>query len=139
MTQERTLILIKPDGVALGHIGEVITRIERKGYQIQDLKVTHATDELLAQHYADKVDQPFYPKMSRYMQEGPIVAMVVSGVNVVPGFRRLAGATSPGEADFGTIRGDFGREWEDGVLRNVVHSSDSEEAAEREIGIWFGK
>jgi nucleoside-diphosphate kinase len=137
MTEERTLILVKPDGVAQGHIGEVITRLERKGYQIDALKVLTATDEQLKAHYQDKVDKPFFPEILSYMHEGPIVGIVASGTNVIPVFRRMAGATNPSEADFGTIRGDFGRDWPDGLIRNVVHSSDSVEAAEREIAIWF--
>ncbi|MCM0595003.1 nucleoside-diphosphate kinase [Weissella uvarum] len=138
MDAQQTLILIKPDGVSQGHIGEIITRLEKKGYRIDALKVTQETDELLAQHYADKVDKPFYPEMKSYMQEGPIVAIVASGVQIISVFRRMAGATNPSEAAFGTIRGDFGREYADEKLRNVVHSSDSPEAAEREIKIWFG-
>ena len=133
MHEERTLILVKPDGVSQGHIGEVITRLERKGYRIEALKVTNATRAQLDQHYEDKVDKPFYPEMVKYMQEGPIAA----GISVVSVFRRMAGKTNVSEADFGTIRGDFGREWCDGIIRNVVHSSDSVEHAEREIAIWF--
>lgn len=138
MYEERTLILVKPDGVSQGHIGEVITRLERKGYHIEALKVTTASQQKLAQHYADKVDKPFFSDIVQYMQEGPIVAIIASGTHVVSVFRRMAGKTNPSEADFGTIRGDFGRDWEDGIIRNVVHSSDSVENAEREINIWFG-
>ncbi|CAH0416955.1 nucleoside-diphosphate kinase [Periweissella fabaria] len=137
MHEERTLILVKPDGVSQGHIGEVITRLERKGYRIEALKVTNATRAQLDQHYEDKVDKPFYPEMVKYMQEGPIVAIIAAGISVVSVFRRMAGKTNVSEADFGTIRGDFGREWGDGIIRNVVHSSDSVEHAEREIAIWF--
>ncbi|WP_022791006.1 nucleoside-diphosphate kinase [Weissella halotolerans] len=138
MPEERTLILVKPDGVSQGHIGQVITRLERKGYHIDQLRVAQATDALLRQHYADKLGQPYYDDIVKYMQEGPVVAIVASGTNVIPVFRRMAGNTNPDKADFGTIRGDYGRDWPDGVLRNVVHSSDSVEAAEREIKIWFG-
>lgn len=137
MTQERILILVKPDGVSLGHIGEVITRLERKGYQINALKVTKATDEILHQHYAKLVDKPFFGEIEAYMKEGPIVAMIASGPQIVDVFHRMAGATDPSEAAFGTIRGDLGREWSDGLMRNIVHSSDSAESAEREIKIWF--
>ncbi|MBM7544726.1 nucleoside-diphosphate kinase [Weissella beninensis] len=139
MTEERTLILVKPDGVNQGHIGEVITRLERKGYQIEALKVTQATDAQLRQHYIDKVDKPFFPEIESYMHEGPIVALVASGTNVISVFRRMAGQTNPSQAAFGTIRGDFGRDWPDGLIRNVVHSSDSVESAEREIKIWFAE
>lgn len=136
MDQERILILVKPDGVSLGHIGEVITRLERKGYEIDALKVTRATDNQLQQHYAKLVDKPFFKEIETYMLEGKIVAMIASGTRVIEVFHRMA-ATNPSEAAFGTIRGDLGREWPDGLLRNVVHSSDSVESAEREIKIWF--
>ncbi|MEO3718526.1 nucleoside-diphosphate kinase [Pediococcus acidilactici] len=137
MNQERILILVKPDGVNLGHIGEVITRLERKGYEIDALKVTRATKSQLHQHYAKLVDKPFFKEIETYMLEGKIVAMIASGTRVIEVFHRMEGATNPSEAAFGTIRGDLGREWPDGLLRNVVHSSDSVESAEREIKIWF--
>lgn len=137
MSEERTLILIKPDGVSQGHIGEIISRIENKRFEIKNLKITEVTDDKLKQHYADKVDKPYFPNMEAYMKEGPIVAMVVSGMNVISTLHHLAGATNPDEAAPGTIRGDFGRSWDDGTTRNVIHSSDSVESAEREIKIWF--
>ncbi|AIG65575.1 nucleoside-diphosphate kinase [Weissella tructae] len=137
MAEQSTLILVKPDGVSQGHIGEIISRLEHKGYRIDQLKVTKATDDILKQHYHDKVDKPYFGEITQYMQEGPIVAIVASGTNVIPVFRKMAGNTNPDEAAFGTIRGDFGRDWPDGILRNVVHSSDSPETAAREIGIWF--
>lgn len=137
MAQERILILVKPDGVSLGHIGEVITRLERKGYRIDALKVTKATDKILQEHYAKLIDKPFFGEIETYMKEGPIVAMIASGPRIIEVFHRMAGATDPSDAAFGTIRGDLGREWEDGLMRNIVHSSDSVESAEREIKIWF--
>lgn len=137
MAMERTLILIKPDGVSAGHIGEIITRIERKGYKIEKLKVTLATDEQLKQHYIDKVDKPYFSEIESYMKEGPIVAIVASGINIIEAFHNMAGKTNPTLAAPGTIRGDFGCEWEDGNLRNIVHSSDKEISAKKEINIWF--
>ncbi|MCP0886114.1 nucleoside-diphosphate kinase [Ligilactobacillus sp. WILCCON 0076] len=137
MTLERTLILVKPDGVAAGHIGEIISRIERKGYSIEALKVTMATDEKLKLHYSEKVDKPYFAEITSYMKEGPLVAIVARGINVIDAFHKMAGKTNPSEAAPGTIRGDFGCEWEDGNLRNVVHSSDGQECAEKEIKIWF--
>lgn len=137
MSEERILILVKPDGVMLGHIGEVITRLERKGYSIDALKVTTADADKLRRHYADLLEKPFFPEIEAYMYEGPIVAMIATGINIISVFRRMAGATNPSEADFGTLRGDFGREWPDGLIRNVVHSSDSVDNAEKEIKIWF--
>ncbi|MCT3147905.1 nucleoside-diphosphate kinase [Lacticaseibacillus rhamnosus] len=137
MAEEQTLVLVKPDGVAQGHIGEVITRIERRGFTIEALKVTQATSAQLHQHYAALVDKPFFPKIERFMTSGPLVAMIVSGFNVIEAVRTMTGATNPGDAAPGTIRGDFGREWSDQTIRNVIHSSDSEASAQREIPIWF--
>ena len=131
MAEEQTLVLVKPDGVAQGHIGEVITRIERRGFTIE------ATSAQLHQHYAALVDKPFFPKIERFMTSGPLVAMIVSGFNVIEAVRTMTGATNPGDAAPGTIRGDFGREWADQTIRNVIHSSDSEASAQREIPIWF--
>lgn len=125
MAEEWTLVLVKPDGVKKRHVGEVITRIERKGYQIIDLKMIEPTEDKLRQHYADKVNEPYFAGLMSYMTEGPIVGIIV------------AGATNPVEAAWGTIRGDFGREWPDGNLRNVVHTSDNPANAKREIEIWF--
>ena len=129
---EYTLVLVKPDGVKTRHIGDIITRIERKGYTIEALKMIIPTEEKLRQHYADKVDKPFFPELLEYMTEGPIV-----GTNVVQAIHNMAGATNPGEAEWGTIRGDYGREWPDGNLRNIIHTSDTVESANHEIGIWF--
>ena len=134
---EYTLVLVKPDGVKTRHIGEIITRIERKNYQIIALKMIEASEDQLRRHYSDKVDQSFFPELIHYMQEGPIVGIVVAGTNVVKEIRKMAGATNPGDATPGTIRADYGREWPDGVLRNVVHTSDSVVNAQREIKIWF--
>ena len=137
MAEEWTLVLVKPDGVKNRHVGEVITRIERKGYQIIDLKMIEPTENKLRQHYADKVNEPYFAGLMSYMTEGPIVGIIVAGTNVVKAIHRMAGATNPVEAAWGTIRGDFGREWPDGNLRNVVHTSDNPANAKRETEIWF--
>lgn len=102
---EKTLVLVKPDGVSEGHIGEVITRLERKGYQIAALKVIKATAEQLQQHYSEKVGKPYFKEIETYMMEGPLVAIIVSGTGVVKAVHRLAGSTRPAEAQPGTIRG----------------------------------
>ncbi|TYC49956.1 nucleoside-diphosphate kinase [Weissella muntiaci] len=138
MMLERTLILVKPDGVEHGHIGAVINRIERRGYKLEALQMIQATDEQLAQHYADKVDKPYFPALVEYMERTPLVAMVVSGVNVIQAFRTMAGVTNPTEALPGTIRGDFGAEVTGDGIENVVHSSDCVTNAEKEIKVWFG-
>ena len=95
------------------------------------------TENKLRQHYADKVNEPYFAGLMSYMTEGPIVGIIVAGTNVVKAIHRMAGATNPVEAAWGTIRGDFGREWSDGNLRNVVHTSDNPANAKREIEIWF--
>lgn len=134
---EKTLMLVKPDGVAEGHIGEVITRLERKNCQISALKVIKATPEQLQAHYQEKVGKPYFKEIETYMMEGPLVAIIVSGTGVVKAVHRLAGQTRPSDALPGTIRGDFAHEYPDGILRNVVHTSDSRENAHHEIAIWF--
>jgi nucleoside-diphosphate kinase len=134
---ERTLVLVKPDGVERGLIGRILTRIEERGFALAALQLRSATPELLDAHYAEHTAKPFYPGLVAYMTSGPVVAIVVSGAQVIATFRSLAGATNPVAAAPGTIRGDFGRDWGDGEIRNLVHGSDSPESAEREIGIWF--
>jgi nucleoside-diphosphate kinase len=135
--QQRTLVLVKPDGVRRGLIGEVIRRIEAKGYRLVRLELREATPELLAEHYAEHLGKPFYEPLVAFMLSGPVAAVVVEGERVIEGFRSLAGATDPTVAAPGTIRGDLGRDWGQAVQQNLVHGSDSTESAEREIGIWF--
>jgi nucleoside-diphosphate kinase len=134
---ERTLILVKPDGVARGLTGEVIRRVEAKGYRLVALQLRLADAALLEKHYAEHVGKPFYEPLVQFMSSGPLVAGVAEGNRVVEGFRALAGATDPTAALPGTIRGDLARDWGGGVQQNVVHGSDSAESAAREIGLWF--
>ena len=134
---ERTLVLVKPDAVERGLVGEVLRRIEAKGYTLAALAVVTPTREELAAHYAEHEGKPFYPGLVEYMGAAPLVALVVEGVNAIKGFRSLAGATNPTEAAPGTIRGDLACEQDLPVIQNLVHGSDSEESAAREIGIWF--
>ena len=136
-TVEETLVLIKPDGVARNLIGEIIRRIEAKGYQVVDLKLLQADRELLGQHYAEHEGKPFYEPLVSFMESGPIVAIRVAGHRVIEGFRSLAGTTDPTTAAPGTIRGDLGRDWGLAVQQNLVHGSDSVESAERELALWF--
>jgi nucleoside-diphosphate kinase len=135
---ERTLILVKPDGVRRGLVGEVISRIESKGYQITDLKLMDATRALLEEHYAEHKGKPFFEPLVEFMLSGPIVAMVAEGERVIEGFRSLAGVTDPTVAAPGTIRGDLARDQGTKVVQNLVHGSDSPESANREIAIFFG-
>jgi len=134
---ERTLVLVKPDGVRRGLTGDVIRRIETKGYRLVRLELRSATPELLAAHYAEHEGKPFYEPLVEFMLSGQIVSMVVEGERVIEGFRALAGSTDPTTAPPGTIRGDLGRDWGEAVQQNIVHGSDSPESAGREIGIWF--
>lgn len=134
---ERTLAIVKPDGVIQKKVGEIIRRIERKGYDIIDIKMIQADEDLLKAHYAELADRPFFPGLMHYMMEYPVVAIVVEGDNVIKGWRTLMGLTNPTEAAPGTIRGDFGRDWPGDEVRNVVHGSDSIASAQHEIGLWF--
>jgi nucleoside-diphosphate kinase len=135
---ERTLVLVKPDGVARGLTGEVLRRIEAKGYRIVALELRNATPDLLAEHYAEHLGKPFYDPLVDFMLSGPVVAVIAEGHRVIEGFRSLAGATDPSVAAPGTIRGDLGRDWGLKVTQNIVHGSDSADSATREIGLWFG-
>ncbi len=137
MSTEKTLILVKPDGVRRGLVGEVISRIETKGYAIDALRMLQADSALLEKHYAEHVGKPFYEPLVEFMMSGPIVAIVASGNRVIEGFRSLAGATDPTVAAPGTIRGDLARDQGTKVLQNLVHGSDSPESAAREIQIFF--
>ena len=139
MSTEKTLILVKPDGVARGLVGEVISRIESKGYAIDAVRMLKADRALLEKHYAEHVAKPFYEPLVEFMMSGPIVAIVASGNRVIEGFRSLAGVTDPTLAGPGTIRGDLARDQGTKVVQNIVHGSDSPESAAREIEIFFPK
>jgi nucleoside-diphosphate kinase len=135
---ERTLILVKPDGVARGLTGTILARVQAKGYRIVALQQRLADADLLARHYAEHVGKPFYQPLVDFMSSGPVVAVVAEGQRVIEGFRALAGATDPTVALPGTIRGDLGRDWGLKVQQNLVHGSDSADSAAREIALWFG-
>lgn len=133
LTEERTFVAIKPDGVQRGLIGDVVTRFERKGFKILAMKLIQVSDKQAGDHYAEHVGKPFYPRLLKYIQSGPVVVMVIKGYGVVDSVRHIVGATNPISADVGTIRADFAQVME----YNVVHASDSIESAEREIAIYF--
>jgi nucleoside-diphosphate kinase len=137
MSSEKTLILVKPDGVARGLVGEVISRIEAKGYAIDAVRMLQADRAILEKHYAEHIGKPFYEPLVEFMMSGPIVAIVASGNRVIEGFRSLAGVTDPTVAAPGTIRGDLARDQGTKVVQNIVHGSDSIESATREIQIFF--
>ena len=133
---ERTLLLIKPDGVERRLVGEIIGRIERKGLTIAALELRIVTDELARRHYAEHDGKPFFGSLLEFITSGPLVAAIIEGPRAVTALRQLVGGTDPVEkATPGTIRGDFGLE----TQFNLVHGSDSPESAEREIGLWFDK
>lgn len=137
MSTEKTLVLVKPDGVARGLVGEVIARIEAKGYKISQLRMLQADRALLEKHYAEHQGKPFFEPLVEFMMSGPIVALVAEGNRVIEGFRSLAGVTDPTVAAPGTIRGDLARDQGTKVVQNIVHGSDSPESAAREIAIFF--
>ncbi|HLI38379.1 MAG TPA: nucleoside-diphosphate kinase [Streptosporangiaceae bacterium] len=130
---ERTLVLIKPDGVRRGLVGDVISRIERKGLGIVAMELRTLDRETARTHYAEHAGKPFFEPLVEFITSGPLVALVAEGPRAVEAFRALAGATDPVQASPGTIRGDHALD----VSRNVVHGSDSAESAEREIKIFF--
>jgi nucleoside-diphosphate kinase len=131
---ERTLVLVKPDGVSRGLVGEVISRIERKGLTLVALELRHVERALAEQHYAEHDGKSFFASLLEFITSGGVVAMVVEGPRAIAAFRQLAGGTDPVEkATPGTLRGDFGLE----TQFNLVHGSDSPESAAREIKLWF--
>ena len=136
-TVERSLVLVKPDGFRRGLTGEVLRRVEAKGYTLVALAVLTPDRDRLAQHYAEHEGKPFYEPLLEFMSSGTVTAVVIEGNGCIPGFRSLAGTTDPTTAAPGTIRGDFGRDWGVAVQQNLVHGSDSPESAARELEIWF--
>ena len=134
---ERTLVLVKPDAVRRGLTGEVLRRVEAKGYALVAAELRTADGPLLAAHYAEHAGKGFFGPLVEFMGSGPVLAVVVEGHRVIEGFRILAGTTEPTTAAPGTIRGDLGRDWGLSVTQNLVHGSDSPKSAAREIALWF--
>ncbi|MEE9594562.1 MAG: nucleoside-diphosphate kinase [Candidatus Hydrothermarchaeales archaeon] len=132
---EQSLFMVKPDGVSRGLIGEILSRVEKKGYKIRAMKMLSVDDELASRHYAEHRNKPFYDNLVAFITSGPSVAMLVEGDGVIMGLRELVGKTNPEDAAEGTIRRDFGAS----VERNVVHASDSPASAEREIPLFFNE
>ena len=131
---QRTLVILKPDAVRRGLVGEILSRIERKaGWRITAMELRTLERETLEQHYAEHAGRPFYEPLLEFMSSGPAVVLVVEGERVIEGMRTLAGPTDPIVAPSGSIRGDFGT----AVRENLIHASDSEESAERELKIFF--
>ena len=130
----KTFFMIKPDGVQRNLVGEIISRVEAKGFSITKIKMMTISKELAEQHYGEHKDKPFFNNLVSFITSGPVVAMQVEGENVVLQIRNLMGATNPSESTPGSIRGDLATELD----KNVVHGSDSDESAERELSLFFG-
>lgn len=130
---ERTFLMVKPDGVQRGLVGEIISRFEQKGFQLIGCKLMIITRELAEQHYSEHKDKPFFGELVDFITAGPVLAMVWQGENVISAARAMMGATNPADAAAGTIRGDFGQS----VGMNLIHGSDSKESAAREISLFF--
>ena len=131
----KTFFMIKPDGVQRNLVGEIISRVEAKGFSITKIKMMTISKELAEEHYGEHKDKPFFNDLVSFITSGPVVAMQVEGENVVLQIRNLMGATNPSESTPGSIRGDLATELD----KNVVHGSDSDESAERELSLFFGK
>ena len=131
---QQTFVMVKPDGVKRRLVGEVVRRIERKGFDIKEMRLFTIEESLAKKHYAEHSEKPFFGELVDFITSGPVVAMVVEGPEAVKGMRALMGATNPLEAAPGTIRGDFAT----AITHNIVHGSDSPESAEREINLFFG-
>lgn len=130
---EKTFIMVKPDGVQRGLIGDVVSRFEKKGYQLVSAKLMTVSRKLAEQHYAEHKEKPFFGELVDFITSGPVFAMVWQGHNIIATARQMMGKTNPSDALPGTIRGDYGVN----VSMNIVHGSDSLESAEREIALWF--
>ena len=133
MAVETTLVLVKPDGVRRGLVGEVIGRLERRGYELRGARLLKIPRPLAAQHYAEHKGQPFYPGLVSFITSGPVLALAVRGEDAIAGVRALMGATNPADALPGTMRGDLATE----LSENIVHGSDSKASAKRELGLFF--
>ncbi|MDI3327368.1 MAG: nucleoside-diphosphate kinase [Alicyclobacillaceae bacterium] len=131
---EQTFVMIKPDGVQRGLVGEIVSRFEKRGLQLVAAKLMTVSRELAEQHYAEHRDKPFFEELVSFITSGPVFAMVWRGPGAIGVVRRMMGKTNPQEADPGTIRGDYALS----VGMNIVHGSDSPESAAREIALWFG-
>ena len=131
---QRTFIMVKPDGVRRRLVGEVIGRIEAKGYEVKEMRLFTIDEELAREHYGEHVDKPFFGELVAFITSGPVVAMAVEGDDAVAGMRQVMGATNPLEAVPGSIRGDHASV----ITENIVHGSDSPESAERELKLFFG-
>ncbi|QRN85254.1 nucleoside-diphosphate kinase [Clostridia bacterium] len=132
---ERTYVMLKPDAVERNLMGDILSRIEKKGYRISAMKMEVLTEEQARKHYAEHVDKPFFPSLLEFITSGRVVEIVVEGENAVMGMRKMLGATDPNEAEPGSIRGTYGFS----KTTNLVHASDSPSSAKREIALYFNE
>lgn len=132
---EQTFIILKPDAVQRGLVGEIIARFERRGLKLVAMKMIHVSNELASEHYAVHAERPFYNSLISYITSSPVVALVLEGTDAIAVVRATVGATKPAEAAPGTIRADFGLE----IGRNLIHASDGPDTAKTEIALWFGE
>jgi len=145
MTVERTFVMIKPDGVKRAIIGELISRFEKVGLKLVGMKMDHIDEDFAAKHYSDLVEKPFYPGLRDMITSGPVIAMVWEGAKAISLVRKMVGATEPAQSAPGTIRGDYAHityaraDAIGGAMPNLVHASDSEEGAEKELHLWFSE
>lgn len=130
---EKTFLMVKPDGVQRNLIGDIVSRFEKKGFQLCGAKLMNISRELAEEHYGEHKERPFFGELVDFITSGPVFAMVWQGENVIATARKMMGATNPQDADTGTIRGDYGIQ----VGMNIIHGSDSQESAEREINLFF--
>ncbi len=130
---DRTFVMVKPDGVQRGLVGDIVSRFERRGLKVAGLKMLTVSEELAKRHYAEHAAKPFFPNLVSFIRSGPVVAMVIEGKDAVPVVRSMVGATNPASSSPGTIRGDFALD----MGRNVIHASDSPDSAKREISLYF--
>jgi nucleoside-diphosphate kinase len=133
MPKQRTLVIVKPDGVQRGLVGPILTRLEARGLKLVGLKLVQVTSEFAAQHYAEHLGKPFYEGLLQYITSGPVIVACVEGTSAVQMVRNSVGATNPLNAAPGTIRGDLALD----IGRNLIHASDAPETAERELALWF--
>ncbi len=139
MGYSRTFVMIKPDGVRRKLVGKIINRFEEAGINLITLQMLDVTRKLAEKHYAEHEGKPFYNNLLDFITSGPSVAMILEGDDIVSEVRKIVGATNPAEADSGTIRGDFREEPLKSITENMIHASDSDQSAKREIGLFFGK
>jgi nucleoside-diphosphate kinase len=133
VSTEKTFVMVKPNGVAEGHVGDIVARFERRGLHLRGLRLMRVDEDLAARHYAEHVGKPFYRALMEFITSGPVVAMVLEGPEAIKVARTMMGPTNPFEAPPGTIRGDYGLD----VTANVVHGSDGPASAQREIDLYF--